>query len=109
MSFEELVRYQDSLVESLKQKNSTFSDAVTTLDIDKLLIKTSYYLTKLHRIKRDMEMIKEKTGRIKRKALRLQQEQQEFALQKELRRDQLIQKEKHLAPIIMKNTDDSDG
>jgi len=103
MSFDELLKYQNSLIESLQHRNQTLNESTKNVDIDSMILQASQYVTKLASIKKDIEMIREKSQRNKRRALKLQEQQQEYALERELRRDEMIQREKQLAPIIVKN------
>ncbi|XP_074604848.1 biogenesis of lysosomal organelles complex 1 subunit pallidin [Brevipalpus obovatus] len=103
MSFEELLKYQNSLIESLQHRNQSLHESTKSVDLDSMVFKANQYVIKLTNIKKDMETIKERSERNKRRALKLQEQQRDYALEKELRRDEMIQREKQLAPIIVKN------
>ena len=103
MSLNELKQYQCSVIESICQEQTQFNESIAKLDIDSMISKALFYSNKLINIKKDMNMIKEKSKRLKKRALKLQEDKQKEALEKELERDEQVQRDKLLVPIIIKH------
>jgi pallidin len=108
MSLNELKQYQLSLIESLHQEQNQFNESISKLDIDGMISKAYIYSNKLINIKKDMEMVKEKSKRLKKRILKLQEDKQKRALEKELEREEQVQRDKLLVPIIIKSKKNDD-
>ncbi|XP_053210672.1 biogenesis of lysosome-related organelles complex 1 subunit 6-like [Panonychus citri] len=100
-SFNQLLEYQLSLNEMLDQENSRFSEFTQPLEIENLINQSTHYLTKMNNVKKDMEFVTEKAERIRKRGLKLQEIIQKQILEKEMRKDQQLQREKQLAPVII--------
>uniref|UniRef100_T1KXN4 Biogenesis of lysosome-related organelles complex 1 subunit 6 n=1 Tax=Tetranychus urticae TaxID=32264 RepID=T1KXN4_TETUR len=103
-SFTQLMEYQVSLHVMLDQENSRFNEFTKPLEIDTLITRASHYLSKLNNVKKDMEMLSEKAERIRKRGLKLQEMVQKQILEKEMRKDEQLQREKQLAPVVLKGS-----
>ncbi|KAK8722099.1 hypothetical protein OTU49_012481 [Cherax quadricarinatus] len=92
----ELLQNQEVLTEGLRGENERFREAVATFNLPALFAEVSVYTKKLAYLKEEMCNITDRTARLKRRALRLQQQQQQKALNQEQQRAQLAEREKHL-------------
>ncbi|GAB6032117.1 Bioproteinsis of lysosome- organelles complex 1 subunit 6 [Chamberlinius hualienensis] len=70
---DELRRNQESLIEALMNENARFEDANATTVITEMFNKVSHYHDKLVAIKKEMVVLHDKTTKLKRRALRLEQ------------------------------------
>lgn len=100
-TLEELHRYQNSVLESIQQENNKRDEALKNVDVAGQIAKARIYLAKLTAIKKDMDMIKEKSDKIKARALKLHEEKQQEALYKELEVDRQKEREKLLSPVLV--------
>ncbi|KAK3874957.1 hypothetical protein Pcinc_020146 [Petrolisthes cinctipes] len=92
----ELLQHQVVLREGLHSENERFKEAETTFNLPALFQEVGKYNHKLSHLKAEMTSITERTARLKRRASRLQQQQQQKALDKEQQRARLADQEKHL-------------
>lgn len=103
-SNQQLSGYQSSLLDSIEQVNSKFEDSLKGFDIESEIIKARLYQQKLLNIKRDMTVCKERSSKLKTRALKLQEEKQKAALDQELKKDRIKQREKQLSPVVRAST-----
>jgi len=96
----ELNRYQLSVIESIQQENNKRDEALKNVDIDVVLTKARLYQTKLITMKKDMELISEKSAKLKCRALKLQEQKQKEALGTALEIDRQKQLEAQLSPVV---------
>ncbi|XP_047502403.1 biogenesis of lysosome-related organelles complex 1 subunit 6-like [Penaeus chinensis] len=92
----ELLQHQQVLAEGLHGENDRFKEVEATFNLPALFAEVSIYSQKLIRLKAEMNSISERTTRIKRRAIRLQQQQQQKALNQEQARAEQAEREKHL-------------
>lgn len=104
----ELLQNQQVLVEGLHGENDRFKEMETNFNLSSLFNEVSVYSQKLKFLKSEMSNITDRTARIKRRALRLQQQQQQKALNLEHQRAQQAEREKHLIarPVWASQNDD---
>lgn len=95
-----LSRYQNSLLDSIGQENNKFEECLKSFDIESEIAKARLYHQKLVNIKRDMTVTKERSLKLKARALKLQEEKQKTALDEELKKDRIKQREKQLSPVV---------
>ncbi|GFQ97707.1 biogenesis of lysosome-related organelles complex 1 subunit 6 [Trichonephila clavata] len=99
-SLAELIRNQNIVIETLEQENERITDAVKTYPLDEMFTRIKLYHQKVLLLKKDMLTIHDRTSKLKKRAMKLQQQKQKEALQKELQRDREIERDKQLAPKI---------
>ncbi|CAL1271721.1 unnamed protein product [Larinioides sclopetarius] len=99
-SLAELTRNQNIVIETLEQENARVSDGLTAYPLDEMFSRIKLYHQKVLLLKKDMLTIHERTSKLKKRAMKLQQQKQKEALQKELQRDREIERDKQLAPKI---------
>ncbi|XP_042870114.1 biogenesis of lysosome-related organelles complex 1 subunit 6-like [Penaeus japonicus] len=92
----ELLQHQQVLAEGLHGENDRFKEVEATFNLPALFAEVSVYCQKLTRLKAEMNSITERTTRLKRRAMRLQQQQQQKALNQEQARAEQAEREKHL-------------
>lgn len=92
----ELLQNQQVLTEGIHGENERFKEAETTFSLPALFGEVSVYTQKLARLKGEMINISDRTAKLKRRAIRLQQQQQQKALNQEQQRAQMAEREKHL-------------
>ncbi|KAK4310136.1 hypothetical protein Pmani_018275 [Petrolisthes manimaculis] len=92
----ELLQHEVVLIEGLQSENERFKEAETTFNLPALFQEVGKYNHKLSHLKSEMTSITERTARLKRRASRLQQQQQQKALDQEQQRARLADQEKHL-------------
>ncbi|KFM60540.1 Pallidin, partial [Stegodyphus mimosarum] len=99
-SLNELTRNQNIVIETLEQENSKLSDAMKMYNLDEMFSKIKQYNVKVQLLKKEMLTIHDRSVKLKKRAMRLQQQKQKEALQKELQRDRELERDKQLAPKI---------
>ncbi|GFY03801.1 hypothetical protein TNCV_1195811 [Trichonephila clavipes] len=78
---------------------------IRVLQHQKDFMRIKLYHQKVLLLKKDMLTIHDRTSKLKKRAMKLQQQKQKEALQKELQRDREIERDKQLAPkIVTKST-----
>ncbi|XP_003471809.2 biogenesis of lysosome-related organelles complex 1 subunit 6 [Cavia porcellus] len=95
-ALQELTQNQVVLLDTLEQEISKFKECHSMLDINALFTEAKHYHAKLVSIRRDMLLLHEKTARLKKRALKLQQKRQKEELEREQQRERELEREKQL-------------
>ncbi|XP_069767475.1 biogenesis of lysosome-related organelles complex 1 subunit 6 isoform X2 [Narcine bancroftii] len=95
-SLQELTQNQVVLLDTLEQQIAKFRECHLVLDINALFTEAKYYHDKLVNIRRDMVTLHEKTTRLKKRALKLQQQRRRDELEYEQRRERELERERQL-------------
>lgn len=99
----ELTRNQSILIETIQQENTRFSECTNLYHLDDLFARAKHYHLKLQNIKKEMAVLHERTNKLKKRALKLQQQKQKEALQREQQKERLLEYEKQLTPKLAIN------
>nr|XP_021128084.3 biogenesis of lysosome-related organelles complex 1 subunit 6 isoform X1 [Anas platyrhynchos] len=92
----ELTQNQVVLLETLEQEITKFKECNYILDVDALFSEAKHYHSKLVSIRNEMMMLHEKTSKLKKRALKLQQKRQKEELEQEQQREKELEREKQL-------------
>uniref|UniRef100_A0A8C2UDH7 Biogenesis of lysosome-related organelles complex 1 subunit 6 n=2 Tax=Coturnix japonica TaxID=93934 RepID=A0A8C2UDH7_COTJA len=95
-ALQELTQNQVVLLETLEQEITKFKECNSILDINALFSEAKHYHSKLVNIRNDMMMLHEKTSKLKKRALKLQQKRQKEELEREQQREKELEREKQL-------------
>ncbi|XP_053573424.1 biogenesis of lysosome-related organelles complex 1 subunit 6 [Bombina bombina] len=96
LALQELTQNQVVLLDTLDQEISKFKECNSILDINALFSEAKHYHNKLVNIRKEMIMLHEKTSKLKKRALKLQQKKQEDNLKQEQQRERELEREKQL-------------
>ncbi|XP_071297561.1 biogenesis of lysosome-related organelles complex 1 subunit 6 isoform X1 [Agelaius tricolor] len=103
-ALQELTQNQVVLLETLEQEISKFKECNSIVDINALFSEAKHYHTKLVNIRNEMMMLHEKTSKLKKRALKLQQKRQKEELEREQQREKELEREKQLTAKPAKRT-----
>uniref|UniRef100_A0A8C4KWE8 Biogenesis of lysosome-related organelles complex 1 subunit 6 n=1 Tax=Equus asinus TaxID=9793 RepID=A0A8C4KWE8_EQUAS len=92
------------LLDTLEQEISKFKECHSMLDINALFTEAKRYHGKLVNIRKEMLMLHEKTSKLKKRALKLQQKRQKEELEREQQREKEFEREKQLTAKPAKRT-----
>ncbi|XP_009884475.1 PREDICTED: biogenesis of lysosome-related organelles complex 1 subunit 6 [Charadrius vociferus] len=95
-ALQELTQNQVVLLETLEQEISKFKECNSILDINALFSEAKHYHSKLVNIRNEMMVLHEKTSKLKKRALKLQQKRQKEELEREQQREKELEREKQL-------------
>ncbi|KAM5235753.1 biogenesis of lysosome-related organelles complex 1 subunit 6 [Ctenodactylus gundi] len=95
-AFEELRQNQVVLLETLEQEILKFKECRSMLDVNALLTEAKHYQAKLVNIRKEMLLLHERTSKLKKRALKLQQRRQKEELEREQEREKELEREKQL-------------
>ncbi|XP_062998428.1 biogenesis of lysosome-related organelles complex 1 subunit 6 isoform X1 [Elgaria multicarinata webbii] len=104
LALKELTQNQEVLLETLQQEISKFKECNSILDINMLFSEAKFYHNKLVNIRKEMMMLHEKTSKLKKRALKLQQKRQKEELEREQQREKELEREKQLTARPAKRT-----
>ncbi|XP_075714163.1 biogenesis of lysosome-related organelles complex 1 subunit 6 isoform X2 [Rhinoderma darwinii] len=104
LALQELTQNQVVLLDTLEQEISKFRECNSILDINTLFSEAKYYHNKLVNIRKEMILLHEKSSKIKKRALKLQQKKQEENLKQEQQREREFEREKQLTAKPAKRT-----
>ncbi|NP_001089232.1 biogenesis of lysosomal organelles complex-1, subunit 6, pallidin S homeolog [Xenopus laevis] len=104
LALQELTQNQVVLLDTLDQEISKFKECNSILDINALFTEAKHYHNKLVNIQKEMIMLHEKTSKLKKRALKLQQKKQEENLRQEQQREREFEREKQLTAKPAKRT-----
>ncbi|XP_029623831.1 biogenesis of lysosome-related organelles complex 1 subunit 6-like [Salmo trutta] len=100
----ELNQNQVILLDTLDQEVTKFRECNSLLDLNSLFTEAKFYHGKLVNVRKDMIMLHEKTTKLKKRALKLQQQRQKEAMEKEQQRDKELERERQLIAKPAKRT-----
>ncbi|KAM9410115.1 biogenesis of lysosome-related organelles complex 1 subunit 6 [Pholidichthys leucotaenia] len=103
-ALQELTQNQLILLDTLDQEITKFRECNTLLDLHALFTEAKVYHNKLVNIRKEMIMLHEKTTKLKKRALKLQQQKQKEALEKEQQREKELERERQLIARPAKRT-----
>lgn len=103
-ALQELTQNQLVLLDTLDQEVTKFRDCNALLDLNSLFSEAKVYHNKLVNIRKEMIMLHEKTTKLKKRSLKLQQQKQKEALEKELQREKELERERQLIAKPAKRT-----
>ncbi|KAG8001247.1 Biogenesis of lysosome-related organelles complex 1 subunit 6 [Nibea albiflora] len=103
-ALQELTQNQLVLLDTLDQEVTKFRECNTLLDLNSLFTEAKVYHSKLVNIRKEMIMLHEKTTKLKKRALKLQQQKQKEALEKEQQREKELERERQLIAKPAKRT-----
>ncbi|KAJ7311033.1 hypothetical protein JRQ81_006630 [Phrynocephalus forsythii] len=104
LSLKELTQNQEVLLDTLQQEISKFKECNSVLDINALFSEAKLYYSKLVNIRKEMMVLHEKTSKLKRRALKLQQKRQKEELEREQQHEKELEREKQLTAKPAKRT-----
>ncbi|PWA18995.1 biogenesis of lysosome-related organelles complex 1 subunit 6 [Gambusia affinis] len=103
-ALQELTQNQLILLDTLDQEVTKFRECNTLLDLNSLFTEAKLYQNKLVNIRKEMIMLHEKTTKLKKRALKLQQQKQKELLEKEQQRERELERERQLIAKPAKRT-----
>lgn len=96
LALQELTQNQIVLLDTLEQEITKFKECNSVLDINALFSEAKHYHNKLVNIRKEMMILHEKTTKLKKRALKLQQKRQKEELEREQQREKELEREKQL-------------
>ncbi|XP_008308738.1 biogenesis of lysosome-related organelles complex 1 subunit 6 [Cynoglossus semilaevis] len=103
-ALQELTQNQLILLDTLDQEVTKFRECNTIHDLNLLFTEAKVYHNKLVTIRKEMIMLHDKTTKLKKRALKLQQQKQREALEKEQQREKELERERQLIAKPAKRT-----
>ncbi|XP_029987005.1 biogenesis of lysosome-related organelles complex 1 subunit 6 isoform X2 [Sphaeramia orbicularis] len=103
-ALQELTQNQLILLDTLDQEVTKFRECNTLLDLNSLFTEAKFYHNKLVSIRKEMILLHEKTTKLKKRALKLQQQKQKEVLEKEQQREKELERERQLIAKPAKRT-----
>ncbi|XP_061885196.1 biogenesis of lysosome-related organelles complex 1 subunit 6-like isoform X2 [Entelurus aequoreus] len=92
------------LLDTLDQEVTKFRECNALLDLNSLFTEAKIYHNKLVNIRKEMILLHERTTKLKKRALKLQQQKQKEALEKEHQREKELERERQLTAKPAKRT-----
>ncbi|ESO89056.1 hypothetical protein LOTGIDRAFT_105900 [Lottia gigantea] len=105
VSVDEALRNQEVLIETVQQENTKFVDCTSMGQLVDMMHEAKSYYNKLMTVKKDMNMLSDKTQRLKRRAVKLQQQKQKEEQYSIQRRERELEKEQQLIARVAKKSD----
>lgn len=103
-SLEEILRNQTILIETVQQENGKFAECKAMDDLTEMMMKSRRYYTKLMNLKKEMAVLSEKSFKLKKRAVKLQQQKQKEELMKAQQLEREQEKERMLTAKVAKKT-----
>ncbi|XP_019742298.1 biogenesis of lysosome-related organelles complex 1 subunit 6 [Hippocampus comes] len=103
-TLQELTQNQLILLDTLDQEVTKFQECNALLDLNSLFTEAKVYHNKLVNIRKEMILIHERTTKLKKRALKLQQHKQKEALEREHQREKELERERQLIAKPAKRT-----
>ncbi|KAM9481330.1 biogenesis of lysosome-related organelles complex 1 subunit 6 isoform 1-T2 [Clarias gariepinus] len=103
-TLQELTQNQAVLLDTLEQEINKFRECNTMIDLNALFTEAKVYHSKLVNIRREMISLHDRTSKLKKRALKLQQQKQREALEREQQRERELERERQLTAKPAKRT-----
>ncbi|XP_077374425.1 biogenesis of lysosome-related organelles complex 1 subunit 6 [Festucalex cinctus] len=103
-TLQELTQNQLILLDTLDQEVTKFRECNALLDLNSLFTEAKVYHNKLVNIRKEMILLHERTTKLKKRALKLQQHKQKEALEREHQREKELERERQLIAKPAKRT-----
>lgn len=100
---DEIHKNQDAIMGSIEQENLRYHDMQSANDLDSMISRAKQYQDKLLDIKKSMLIVKDKTIRLRRKAVKLLEDKNKEALELQRTRERREMLERHLEPVVNTN------
>ncbi|XP_016309194.1 biogenesis of lysosome-related organelles complex 1 subunit 6-like [Sinocyclocheilus anshuiensis] len=104
-ALQELTQNQVILLDMLEQEVTKFRECNATIDLNTLFTEATVYHRKLVNIRREMIVLHDKTTRLKKRVLKLQQHKQKEDLEREQQRERELERERRLIAKPAKRSD----
>ncbi|XP_051580092.1 biogenesis of lysosome-related organelles complex 1 subunit 6 [Myxocyprinus asiaticus] len=104
-ALQELTQNQVILLDTLEQEVNKFRECNAMVDLNALFTEAKVYHSKLVNIRKEMIILHDKTTKLKKRALKLQQHKQREELEREQQREREIERERRLTAKPAKRTD----
>lgn len=104
---DEVFACQESIIKSVQEENRKLQNLDDRYKLDEMISKARDYHEKLVNIKKSMLIIKDKTAKLKRKAIKILEDndREELERQKLERRREML--ERHLEPVVNTSNNNS--
>ncbi|CAB1442230.1 unnamed protein product [Pleuronectes platessa] len=103
-ALQELTQNQVVLLDTMDQEVTKFRECNALIDLNSLFTEAKVYHNKLVNVRKEMILLHEKTTKLKKRALKLQQQKQREALEKEQQREKELERERQLIAKPAKRT-----
>lgn len=98
---DELIKYQQSVIETINRENEKCDELRTELNLDEEIKLATIYKSKLEQICKDITLIKDRSEKMKQRAIKLQERKQKELLKAELNKDKQKQMDNNLVPVVL--------
>ena len=95
-SLEKLNTRQEILTVAVQKEGERLNEGRAKYGVEHMLTLTSIYRNKLVKVKEDMQMLTERSSKLRKRAIRLQEEKQSESMNRETKRAKERQREKEL-------------
>ncbi|XP_048748815.2 biogenesis of lysosome-related organelles complex 1 subunit 6-like isoform X1 [Ostrea edulis] len=103
-SLDDLLQNQQFLIETVQQENAKFTDCKDMEEIRQIMSQARRYQMKLLNLKKEMNALSDKSGKLKKRAVKLQQQKQKEDLQRVHQREREQEREKMLEAKVVKKS-----
>ncbi|XP_056598445.1 biogenesis of lysosome-related organelles complex 1 subunit 6 [Triplophysa dalaica] len=104
-TLQELTQNQVILLDTLEQEVTKFRECNTMVDLNALFTEAKLYHNKLVNIRKEMMFLHDKTTKLKKRALKVQQHKQKNELEREQQRERDLERERRLVAKPAKRVD----
>jgi len=106
-SLNEVLHNQEVLIETVTQENAKFTESAVMKDLMDTMREARTYHGKLLNMKKEMNFLMDKSTRLKKRAVKLQQQKHKEALDRAVQRDRELDREKLLTAKVAKPKEQS--
>ncbi|OWF37902.1 biogenesis of lysosome-related organelles complex 1 subunit 6-like [Mizuhopecten yessoensis] len=103
-SLNEILQNQGILIETIQQEKTKFEECKAMEDLIETMAQAKKYYAKLTNIRKDMQSLSERSFKLKKRALKLQQQKAKEEMQREQQREREQDRERMLTAKVAKKT-----
>ncbi|XP_052781792.1 adhesion G-protein coupled receptor G2-like [Mya arenaria] len=106
-SLNEVLHNQEVLIETIQQENAKFTESAAMQELRDTMLQAKSYHSKLVNLKREMNGLMDKSVKLKRRAVKLQQQKQKEDMSRVMQRERELEREQLLQAKVAKPTQTS--
>lgn len=99
-AMDEVFKFQETITDSLQLENEKYEQLEEVHNLDQMISRVKEYHEKVVNIKKSMLLIKERTGRLKKKATKMLEDKNKEDLELQRSRERQEMLERHLEPVV---------
>lgn len=97
---DEFLKYQEFITDSMRKENEKYKELEAAHNYDQIITNAKDYHEKLVNIKRSMLIMRDKTAKLRKRAIKIMENKNREDIERQRSRERQEMLEKHLEPVV---------